>query len=187
MSQRSKNAILMAVICCLSFLTVSYALRKDRARAAEEAKALRADEELRISPSVANAPLPGCDLINKAGTKLSDKELRTGKVMLVLVTSTCQFCFEDGNFLRGRMDAARGVRFYGVISFGTPSDLLTAEHKFPFELYFDKGGVLREALGINGVPIKLYLEDGVVKKVWKGSAVATGQERAFDEWLRGLS
>jgi hypothetical protein len=186
MNQRIKNAILLAIICCLSFVTVNYILRQNRARA-EAAKKLAGDGQLTISPAVNNAPLPACALVNKKGAKLSEEELRTGKVMLALVSPTCNFCLEDGDFLRERMAEHKDMRFYGVVTFGAESDLLTAESKFPFELYFDKGGELRSALGINGVPVKLYLENGVVKKVWMGSAVALHQEQAFDEWLRARS
>jgi len=186
MKQRSKTAILLAFICCLSFITVSYILRKNKARS-EAARRIEGNSQLKISPTVHNAPLPQGVLVNKNGARLSDEQLRTGRVMLILASATCHFCFEDSDFLRSRIAEHKDIRFYGVLSFGAESDLLTAGDKFPFELYFDRGGQLRDALAINGVPIKLYLEDGVVKKVWLGSAVALHQEQAFDEWLRTRS
>src|SRR5262252_1317816 len=133
MNQWLKNVILLAIIFSLSFLTVSYYLRKNRARA-EAAKSLEGNSELTISSAINNAPLPQCELVNKKGAGLSEQDLRRGKVMLVLVSVTCNFCIQEGEFLRTRMAEHKDIRFYGVVSFGTESDLLTAEHRFPFEL-----------------------------------------------------
>lgn len=186
MKWRSGKALLLALLCCFSFLTVSHFLKKNRQRSSA-AEDVRQESQLRISPSVINAPLPDCDLINKLGSRLSEEQLRADKVMLVLVTASCSFCFEEADFLRSRIAYRNDIRFYGIVPFGAESDLATVEHRFPFELYFDKGGRLRDALGINGVPVKLYLENGVVKQIWLGSTTAQRQEQDFDEWLqRGL-
>jgi hypothetical protein len=46
------------------------------------------------------------------------------------------------------------------------------EGKFPtnLKLFVDEDFLLVKALEVRSVPLKIYLEDGVIKKIWSGTA-----------------
>lgn len=137
--------------------------------------------------SLINQPLPETRLLDLDGAELNNKGLRYGKVVLVLVTPDCQPCLEEGGFIQTVLNKRRDVRFFGVIPFGESKEVLKlAENKFPFKVFFDEGFLLGRALRVNKVPIKLYLEDGIIKKTWLGSTVYNHAEGEFNQWLESL-
>lgn len=77
--------------------------------------------------------------------------------------------------------------FYGVISFGDKDgSLRAAEGKFPFKVFYDQGQNLSMSLGIRRVPIKLFVENGIVKKAWGGATVSKEKQDEFITWLKSL-
>jgi peroxiredoxin len=152
----------------------------------------RAKEQLRppqptLSPSVLGKPLPQSRLVDVNGAEIDSQELQRGKVVLVSVATSCESCREESEFLRTVVGKRSDVRFLGVVSFGESKEALAgAETKFPFKLYFDEGFRMARGLGINRVPIKIYLEDGIVKKTWVGSTTYHHSEKEFNEWLDSL-
>ena len=152
----------------------------------------KAQEQLRppqptLSPNVLGKPLPQSRLVDVNGAEINAQELQRGKVVLVSVTTSCESCREESEFLRTVVGKRSDVRFYGVVSFGESKEALAgAESKFPFKLYFDEGFRLARGLGINRVPIKIYLEDGIVKKTWVGSTTYHHTEKQFNDWLDSL-
>lgn len=151
----------------------------------------QAQEQPRPQPTLSQAvlgkPLPRSRLVDVEGAEIDSQELRRGKVVLVSVTASCGSCQEESEFLRTVVGKRSDVRFYGIVSFGEGKEALAgAEGKFPFKLYFDEGFLLARGLGIDRVPIKIYLEDGVVKKTWVGSTVYHRTEKEFNEWLDSL-
>jgi peroxiredoxin len=140
-----------------------------------------------FSTSALGSPLPPVRLLGASGTELSLPDLKNGKAVLVFVTPECGYCMKEGQFLSTMMALRKDIRFYGVIPFGADSSVLkSSEGKFPFEVYFDEAGALRKALGIRGVPIKLYVENGIVKKGWSGATENNGQATEFKKWLESL-
>jgi peroxiredoxin len=140
-----------------------------------------------LSANVLNKPLPQNSMVDITGAEINKQELLQGKVLLVSVTASCGSCLEEAQFLRTVVDKRSDLRFIGVISFGESKDVLAAaEGKFPFKLYFDEGFRLARGLGINRVPIKIYVEDGVVKKTWVGSTIYHQSENEFNAWLDSL-
>ena len=57
------------------------------------------------------------------------------------------------------------------------------EKDFPFKLYIDKEPRLAGALGLYRVPIKVFLEDGIIRKSWKGATIDEAEKAAFAKWL----
>jgi thiol-disulfide isomerase/thioredoxin len=141
-----------------------------------------------LPETVLHQPLPDSSLTELSGAVLDNSELRRGKVMLVLMTSECPLCVEEGQFLRTVIGKRDDVRFYGVVPYGTDKEVLReAADKFPFKLFFDEGYRLRRALKINRVPVKIYLEDGIIKKTWVGSTPFFRAEAEFGSWLESLN
>ena len=128
-------------------------------------------------------PLPDARLVNLAGVKLEDNLLRRGKVVLAFVTPTCKPCLNESDFLSTISD--RGdVKFYGVISFGDEKmSLKVADGVFPFEVFYDQESMLARSLKINRVPIKIFLEDGIIRDVWDGSTKTEEAKAEFRDWL----
>lgn len=119
--------------------------------------------------------------------KLPDDKLRKGKVILIFVTPDCEACLKESEFLRGLIDKRSDVEFYGVTSFGNPKETLEiAEKKFPFKVYFDADSLLGLKLKITKVPIKIYIENGVIKKVWGGASIKEEKKSEFINWLESV-
>lgn len=168
-------------LCCLIAFPVARVLRKapgalPSSSAAQPDVAAASFEDL-------DKQLPDARLVNLAGVKLDDSLLRHGKVMLVFITPTCKPCLKEAEFLRSMEDHGN-VRFYGVISFGDENmSLKVAEGIFPFEVYFDQDTLLARNLNINRVPIKIFLEDGIIKDVWDGVTKTEEARAEFSSWL----
>jgi hypothetical protein len=170
-------------VLLVSYLFVTFLLRKYNApKSAQPQSAIHQSLSAAISK-----PLPPGHLVDLKGQELKPSELTQGRVVLVVLSLDCDFCKDEGQFLKSRIDRRKDVRFYGVMSFGQKRDLVPAAERFPFLVYFDEGGRLRDALNIDRAPVKLYLENGIVKKTWIGSTTFNHDEKGFDEWLDGLS
>lgn len=165
------------ILFCLSF-SIFFILFHSQA---QEPKQPSLPEE------VHNRPLPESSLVDLSGAELQSSELRRGKVVLVMATSECSLCLEESRFLSTLVNKRSDVRFYGVVPYGIDKEVLKdAADKFPFKVFFDEGYRLRRALKVNRVPVKIYLEDGIVKKTWVGSTPFFHAEEEFGEWLQAL-
>lgn len=178
-----KNGILIAVIFA-AFLCgfVALAIARGLRRPAEAPVVVEAGsfEDL-------DKALPEAHLVNLAGVKLDDNLLRHGKVVLAFVTPTCKPCLNEGEFL-GTVSDRGDVRFYGVISFGDEKiSLKVAEGVFPFDVYYDQGSLLARGLNINRVPLKIFLEDGIIRDVWDGSTKTEEARAEFRDWLKKVN
>ena len=132
-------------------------------------------------------PVPATDLVDLNGDKLKDSEMRTGKVVLVLLSEGCGPCIEEGKFLGSLGETRSDVRFYGIMPFGKDhTSLKSAVSRFPFKLYFDEGGSVVQALHLDKLPIKLYLQDGVLKKGWGGASFDSARQTDFKHWLESV-
>ena len=79
------------------------------------------------------------------------------------------------------------MNFYGVISFGaTDTSIETADKQFPFKVYFDTQPRLAGELGLYRVPIKVFVEDGIIRKSWKGASTDESAKAEFTKWLEEL-
>lgn len=180
--QYKKRHLTVAGLLILFCLGFSIFFNQFRGKAEEPPK------QPSLPEAVLNQPLPDSSLTELSGAVLKDSELRRGKVMLVLTTSECSLCVEEGQFLRTVMGKRDDIRFYGVVPYGVDKEVLReAGDKFPFKLFFDEGYRLRRALKINRVPVKIYLEDGVVKKTWIGSTPFFKAEAEFSSWLESVN
>jgi peroxiredoxin len=165
----SSLAILFVLVFCAAF--VGFYTRNDRNKAARE-------------PVNSGHALPSADLINESNQSLADSQLKNGRVVLVFVTAECDACMKESAFLKDLVSKRADVRFYGVISYGDmESSLRVAKEKFPFEVFYDRGFKLAGQLGIDKVPIKIFVENGIMKKSWGGATVDEKKKAAFIQWL----
>ena len=165
-------AILFTLTFCLGFVFF-YAREKEKAEAGTR--------------PASGKPLPPAELVDAENQLLPDSALRKGRVVLVFVTADCDACLRESQFLRPLVGKRDDVPFYGVISFGDPNEALRdAKDKFPFKVFYDKNLALAGELGIKRVPIKLYLEDGVIKKSWGGATIEESKQAEFVSWLENL-
>lgn len=165
----SSLAILFVVVFCAAFV-VLYTRNKDNA--------------VRHGPVDSGKPLPTAELVDDSKQLLADSELNSGKIILVFITSDCDACLRESEFLKGVVSKRTDIRFYGVISFGDmESSLRDAKQKFPFKVFYDRGFRLASQLGINRVPIKIFVDNGIIKKSWGGATINEKAQGDFVRWL----
>ena len=157
-------------------------VRSERAAAQQKATAQR--DALGALPAAVGKPVPAARFTAPGGATISDDRWRKGKVVLVLVTTQCDACLAEATFLRTLLDKRRDVQFLGVLSFEQDEQALRrAQELFPFAVVRDEHMELLSALRISGVPVKIYLEDGVVTRFWAGASLQASARAAFTEWL----
>lgn len=165
----SSLAILFVLVFCAAF--VVFYTRNDRNKAAQ-------------GPVNSGNSLPPAELVNESNQLLADSQLKTGKVVLVFITPECDACLKESEFLKGLVSKRSDIRFYGVVSYGDMARALrAAKQKFPFEVYYDRGFRLAGQLGINRVPIKIFVDNGIIKKSWGGATVEEKAKADFVQWL----
>jgi hypothetical protein len=126
-------------------------------------------------------PLPNIQLADLSGKSLQDDEVRKGRVFLAILSPSCEACLVEGKFLKTVIERYSNFRFYGVFIFWRSEDLNEAESKFPanLKLFLDKDYALVKTFGIRSVPLKIYLENGVIKRIWQGAEDTPQNEARF--------
>lgn len=139
------------------------------------------------SKSLINKPLPHAQLLDAYGSKVDEQVLRRGRVILVFVTPECDACLAESKFLQTLLSKRTDISFYGLVPFGgPPSSPNVLEKTFPFKVFYDEGNLFVSTMGINRVPVKVYLEDGIIKKGWIGAALTDQARTSFVEWFDAL-
>jgi len=138
--------------------------------------------------SLIDKPFPlGAQLVDTDGAKVDEQILRKGRVVVVFITTDCDACLAEGKFLQTVIDRRSDVTFYGVVPFGTrPDSSNNAEKTFPFRVFYDEANSFVMTIGINRVPVKVFLEDGIIRKGWIGAALTDKAKTSFVAWLDGL-
>ena len=140
-----------------------------------------------LTSAVINQPLPKTNLVNIAGKPLEDEKLRHGKIILVFMMPDCGPCDQENEFLKTVADSRKGVSFFYVIPFGNKNVVLkSAQSKYAREPVYDNGSNVAKTLEIYQVPIKVFLEDGIIKRTWVDATVTPEKQTEFKNWLRDL-
>lgn len=140
-----------------------------------------------LASKVINQQLPKTSLVNISGQPLDDDKLRHGKVILVSMMPDCAPCDQENEFLKAIVESRKDVRFFYVIPFGNKSGLLElAQSKYAIEPVYDNGSNMAKTLEMNQVPIKLFLEDGIIRRAWVGASDTPEKQTEFGNWLRAL-
>ncbi|MCA1579306.1 MAG: redoxin family protein [Acidobacteria bacterium] len=174
---------LMAVFCSGFFFFYN---RIQRSRAESKAETIEATAP-EPPKSLINKPFPQAQLIDASGSKADDQILKRGKVVVVFVTMDCDACETESKFLQTVLDRRKDVAFYGIVPFGPrPESAEAAAQKFPFKVFYDQNDSFVFSMGINRVPVKVYLEDGIIKKGWIGAVQTDQGKTSFVNWLDSL-
>jgi hypothetical protein len=174
----------LVVVFCVGFVFFYNRIQRSRAEASDASiPPIKSD----APKSLIDKPLPHAQLVDADGSRVDEQFLRTGRVVFVFVTTDCDACAAEGKFLQTLLGRRRDVTFYGVVPFGRrPNSPDLAGKMFPFTVFFDEGNSYVSAMGINRVPLKVYLEDGIIRKGWIGAAITDKAKASFLEWLDGL-
>jgi thiol-disulfide isomerase/thioredoxin len=155
--------------------------------AAAEASAPARPRADRSVPEFAHAigqPLPEARLVDSDGAVLPDESLRRGKVVLMFVNPTCTPCNKEAEFLRAVVNKRPDVTFYGVATLGEKeASLRQAAQMYPFKTFYDDDGLLTREFRITRMPIKIFLDDGVVKESWGGASKSEEVQADFVRWV----
>jgi peroxiredoxin len=144
-------------------------------------------QPLILTPAVINQPLPKANLVDVSGKLLDDEKLRRGRVVLVFTLTECPPCDQENEFLKTVVGGRKDISFFYVIPFGNKDQALkTAQSKYTFETFFDEGSMLSRSLQVYQVPLKIFLEDGIIKKTWVEATVDNQRQAEFKEWLNSL-
>ena len=106
--------------------------------------------------------------------------------MLVFLNPGCGACHTEIEFLKTVVSKRDDLRYYGVASLGNARPDMEAEKQSPFKVYNDQGSRLAIGLGITKIPVKVFVEDGFIKKVWGGASSTDETQLAFVHWLDEL-
>lgn len=137
--------------------------------------------------AVIDRPLPKTNLVSLSGRTLEDAELRQGRVVLVFMMPDCKPCDQENEFLKTIAGSREDVRFVCVVPFGRKEPVLKiAQDKYTLEPFYDEVMTVSRELQMYEVPVKLFLEDGVIKRTWLGSADDDRKRAAFRTWLNSL-
>jgi len=144
-------------------------------------------QPLILTSAAINQALPPANLVNIFGTRLDDQRLRHGKVVLVFTLTSCKPCDQENEFLSTVISNRKDVSFFYVIPMGVKADVLReAQEKYALETFFDEGSMLAKELEVYQVPLKVFLQDGVIKKTWVEATVTAQRQSDFKAWLSNL-
>lgn len=170
--------LFLIVVFCAGFAFFYYRIRQ-----AQDAQS----KPVASSGSLINQPLPQANLTDVYGSKVDEQVIRKGKVVVVFVTADCDACATESKFMGTLLGRRQDVRFYGIIPFGArPKSPAEAEKNFPFRVFYDESNSLVITMGLNRMPVKVFLEDGIIKKGWIGAALTDQAKQSFVSWLDSL-
>ena len=171
-----KIGVFVIPIFCISVAFYTIATRKDTP-----------PTPLILTSGVINQQLPKTNLITLSGQQLDDETLRHGKVILAFMMPDCAPCDKENGFLKTIAESRKDVRFFYVIPFGNKKKLLeSGKSKYFIEPVYDNGSNIARTLELNQVPIKIFLEDGVIKRTWISATTTTEKQIEFKNWLRDI-
>ncbi len=121
---------------------------------------------------ISGQPLPGTELLELNGERFSPEILRTGKVLLVFVTTDCKPCRDELTMLTSI--ESRTVEKLQVIAIGIESlDALSKfiqANNFRTRTLHDKDAMLMKSLSVRYFPSKFLVVDGLIVKTWFGNS-----------------
>lgn len=168
--------IILTVVFCISFYFFYKKRQNDLAK-----------QPLILTSAVINKPLPKTNLVNYTGEPFDDERLRRGKFVMVFMMPDCQPCDKENEFLKTVKSIREDVNFIYVIPFGNKDQALaSARSKYALDSFFDVGSGLSKRLQLYQVPVKVFLEDGIIKKTWLDATTDDDGQAEFRDWLSSL-
>jgi len=138
-----------------------------------------------LTSRVIGQPLPKTNLSDIFGNIFDDENLRHGKFVLVFMMPDCDMCDVEDEFLKTVVGNHQDVSFIYVIPFGNKEKTLElAQNKSALKPYFDNGSMLSRKLELLQVPIKIFIEDGIIKQTWINASLTSEKQTEFKDWLQ---
>lgn len=173
---------ILAVVFCVSFF---FFYQRAKSKKRNQPKPVPTSSF--VPSKVINEQLPKTNLADISGQPLDDDKLRHGKIVLVSMMPDCAPCDQENEFLKPIVNSRKDVRFIYVIPFGNKKGLLeSGKSKYAIEPVYDDGSNVAKTLEMNTVPIKLFLEDGTIRRAWVGSSDTSEKQTEFKNWLQAL-
>jgi hypothetical protein len=170
--------LFLIVVFCLGFAFFYYRIQRTQKTPVKPGAS---------SKSLIDKPLPHADMVDVYGARVDEQVIRTGRVVVVFVTPDCDACKSESKFLGTLLDRRKDVAFYGIVPFGThPESPDETKKTFPFRVFYDESSAFVATMGLNRIPVKVFLEDGIIKKGWIGAALTDESKESFVTWLDSL-
>jgi peroxiredoxin len=176
--------LFIVAVFCAGFLFFYNRIQRSQA---EEIIAPEPSKAPDPSKSLIGKPFPQAQLVHLDGSKVDEQVIRKGRVVVVFVTIDCDACETDSKFLQTVLERRKDVAFYGIVPFGPrPDSSKAAAEKFPFDVFYDQTDSFVYSMGINRVPVNVYLDDGIIQEGWIGAVQTDAGKTTFVNWLDSL-
>lgn len=121
---------------------------------------------------ISGLALPTTDLFDLNGNTVSPQTLRTGKVLVVFMTTGCEPCRKEMKLLSEvESEMAGKVRVYGIgVESRKKVSNFIAENKIGTNVLLDEDGDLLRALKVKYFPTRFLIQNGVIVNTWFGSS-----------------
>jgi hypothetical protein len=133
--------------------------------------------------AVIGRTLPRVDFIDSDNKSFSSQRLESEEAIIAVLSSGCPACTQEVGFLKSVLENDRHLKFYGLVTFSDYQDVFAHQDRYPFKLLYDESEGFIKQLEIDRVPIKLFCDHGVIKKVWVGSTGSEEDRISFTNWL----
>ncbi|HBB93778.1 MAG TPA: hypothetical protein DC054_00145 [Blastocatellia bacterium] len=141
----------------------------------------KADSEPRFSLKdavvISGIALPKTDLLDLDGNKIAPETLRSGKVMLIFMTTGCEPCRKQMEMVSGVEPEMSGkVKVYGVgVENRTKINNFLRDNKVGTRILMDEDGSLMNALSVKVFPTRFLIQDGVIVNTWFGNSATKAE------------
>ena len=155
----------LIIIVVVALTSVTFAFVGPWKRAADKERKLAAE-----AASYKGRLLPDASLVElKTGDDYSEK-VKDGDVLLVYLMAGCEACEKELQTIAENGTVINpDVKIYGVMfQDQETSSRYVQKYNINFPILLDKGGKLRQALGVKYFPTNFKLDDGTIKEAWFG-------------------
>lgn len=159
----------LIIIAVVALASVTFILIGPWKRASDKERKLAAE-----AASYEGRPLPDAPLVElKTGDDYSER-VKGGDVLLVYLTAGCEACDKELRTIVENDPAIDpDLKIYGVMfQDQETSSRYIQKYNVNFPVLLDKGGKLRQALGVKYFPTNFKLNDGTIKEVRFGFPTA---------------
>lgn len=118
-------------------------------------------------------PLPKTQLLQLNGNTVPPQALRSGKVLLVFMTTNCPACQKELKLISNiTPELAGNIQTYGV-AFQDPKEVskFVEQNGIVTAILHDKNAELVQLLGVKYFPTKFLVQDGIIVKTWFGNSL----------------
>lgn len=177
MTKYTTKIVISAGVLMLVFVTSYLVFYKAEANSSKT--------PLILTSKIIGQPLPETNLSDISGNILDDENFRHGKFVLVFVMPDCDMCDVENEFLSTVVNNQQDIKFIYIIPFGNKEKTLKlAQDKYALKPYFDTGSMLSRKLELLQVPVKIFVEDGIIKRTWIDASLTSEKQADFKKWLQ---